>query len=83
MKRTIKIFFKDGTDATFKTEDTWLNDISKDIKDATDRGFAYLLRLKNKNNQDQILVLPTKNIKYIDILDDNNETEKYENESNW
>ena len=64
-------------------EDIWLPDISNDIKDATDRGFAYLLRLKNKNNQDQILVLPTKNIKYIDILDDNNETEEYENESNW
>lgn len=76
MKRTIKIFFKDGTDVTFETEDTWLNDISKDIKDATDRSFAYLLRLRNKNNQDQTLVLPTKNIKYIDILDDNNETEE-------
>ena len=46
MKRTVKIFFKDGTDATFKTEDTWLNDISKDIKDAKDRNLAYLLRLK-------------------------------------
>ena len=75
MKRTVKIFFKDGTDATFKTEDTWLNDISKDIKDAKDRNLAYLLRLKNKNNQFQTLVLPTENIKYIDILDEDNETE--------
>lgn len=75
MKRTVKIFFKDGTDATFKTEDTWLNDISKDIKDAKDRNLAYLLRLKNKNNQLQTLVLPTENIKYIDILDEDNETE--------
>lgn len=81
MKRTVKIFFKDGTDATFKTEDTWLNDISKDIKDAKDRNLAYLLRLKNKNNQFQTLVLPTENIKYIDILDDNNETEEHENET--
>lgn len=75
MKRTIKIFFKDGTDATFKTEDTWLNDISKDIKDAKDRNLAYLLRLKNKNNQLQTLVLPTENIKYIGIPDEDNETE--------
>ena len=58
-----------------KTEDTWLNDISKDIKDAKDRNLAYLLRLKNKNNQFQTLVLPTENIKYIDILDEDNETE--------
>ena len=82
MKRTIKIFFKDGTDATFKTEDTWLNDISKDIKDAMDRNFAYVLRSRGKNNQDRTLVLPTKNIKYIDILDDNNKTEEHENETN-
>lgn len=79
MKRTVKIFFKDGTDATFKTEDTWLNDISKDIKDAKDRNLAYVLKSRGKNNQYRTLVLPTKNIKYINILDDNNETEEDEN----
>ena len=82
MKKTVKILFKDGTDTTLEIEDIWLPDISNDIKDAMDRNFAYVLRLRGKNNQDQILVLPTKNIKYIDILDDNNETEEYENESN-
>ncbi len=80
MKRTIKIFFKDGTDITFEKEDIWLPDISNDIKDAMDRNFAYVLN--SKNNQDRTLVLPTKNIKYIDILDDNNKTEEHENEKN-
>lgn len=63
-------------------EDIWLPDISNDIKDAMDRNFAYVLRSRGKNNQDQTLVLPTKNIKYIDILDDNNKTEEHENETN-
>lgn len=76
MKRTIKIFFKDGTDITFESEDIWLPDISNDIKDAMDRNFAYVLKLRCKNNQGRTLVLPTKNIKYINILDDNNETEE-------
>ena len=80
MKRTIKIFFKDGTDITFEKEDIWLPDISNDIKDAMDRNFAYVLN--SKNNQDRTLVLPTKNIKYIDILDDNNKTEEHKNEKN-
>ena len=78
MKRTIKIFFKDGTDITFEIEDIWLPDISNDIKDAMDRNFAYIC----KNNQDRTLVLPTKNIKYIDILDGNNKTKEHENETN-
>ena len=82
MKRTIKIFFKDGTDITFEIEDIWLPDISNDIKDAMDRNFAYVLQSRGKNNQDRTLVLPTKNIKYIDILDDNNKTEKHKNEKN-
>ena len=81
MKRTIKIFFKDGTDITFEIEDIWLPDISNDIKDAMDRNFAYVLRSRGKNNQDRTLVLPTKNIKYIDILD-NNKTEEHENDWN-
>ena len=34
MKKTVKIFFKDGTDTTFESEDTWLPDFSNDIKDA-------------------------------------------------
>ena len=75
MKKTVKILFKDGTDTTLELEDIWLPDISNDIKDAMDRNFAYVLRLKNKNNQFQTLVLPTENIKYIDILDEDNETE--------
>lgn len=82
MKRTIKIFFKDGTDITFEIEDIWLPDISNDIKDAMDRNFAYVLRSRGKNNQDRTLVLPTKNIKYIDILDDNNKTKEHENDWN-
>ena len=82
MKKTIKIFFEDGTDITFEIEDIWLPDISNDIKDAMDRNFAYVLRSRDKNNQDRTLVLPTKNIKYIDILDDNNKTEEHENETN-
>ena len=82
MKRTIKIFFKDGTDTTLEIEDIWLPDISNDIKDAMDRNFAYVLRSRGKNNQDRTLVLPTKNIKYIDILDDNNKTEEHENDWN-
>lgn len=61
-------------------EDIWLPDISNDIKDAMDRNFAYVLRSRGKNNQDWTLVLPTKNIKYIDILDDNNKTEEHEND---
>mgnify|MGYP001623485709 FL=1 len=44
-----------------------------------DRNFAYVLRSRGKNNQDRTLVLPTKSIKYIDILD-NNKTEEHENE---
>ena len=44
--------------------------------------FAYVLRSRGKNNQDRTLVLPTKNIKYIDILDDNNKTKEHENETN-
>lgn len=79
MKRTIKIFFKDGTDITFESEDIWLPDISNDIKNAMDRNFAYVLKSRGKNNQDRTLVLPTKNIKYINILDDNNKTEEDEN----
>ena len=82
MKKTVKIFFKDGTDTTFESEDIWLPDISNDIKDAMDCNFAYVLNLRGKNNQDRTLVLPTKNIKYIDILDDNNKTEEHENEKN-
>lgn len=82
MKRTVKIFFKDGTDATFEKEDIWLPDIFNDIKDAMDRNFAYVLNSRGKNNQDRTLVLPTKNIKYIDILDDNNKTEEHKNETN-
>ena len=54
MKRTIKIFFKDGTDITFEIEDIWLPDISNDIKDAMDRNFAYVLNLRGKNNQDPL-----------------------------
>ena len=79
MKRTIKIFFKDGTDITFEIEDIWLPDISNNIKDAMDRNFAYVLRSSGKNNQDRTLVLPIKSIKYIDILN-NNKTEEHENE---
>ena len=82
MKKTVKILFKDGTDTTLEIEDIWLPDISNDIKDAMDRNFAYVLRSRDKNNQDRTLVLPTKNIKYIDILDDNNKTEEHENEKN-
>lgn len=82
MKKTVKIFFKDGTDTTFEIEDIWLPDISNDIKDTMDRNFAYVLKSRGKNNQDRTLVLPTKNIKYIDILDDNNKTEEHENETN-
>ncbi len=82
MKKTVKILFKDGTDTTLEIEDIWLPDISNDIKDAMDRNFAYVLRSRDKNNQDRTLVLPTKNIKYIDILDDNNKTEEHENETN-
>ena len=82
MKKTIKIFFEDGTDITFEIEDIWLLDISNYIKDAMDRNFAYVLRSRDKNNQDRTLVLPTKNIKYIDILDDINKTEEHENETN-
>ena len=81
MKKTVKILFKDGTDTTLEIEDIWLPDISNDIKDAMDRNFAYVLRSRCKNNQDRTLVLPTKNIKYIDILDDN-KTEEHENETN-
>ena len=82
MKKTVKILFKDGTDTTLEIEDIWLPDISNDIKDAMDRNFAYVLRSRDKNNQDRTLVLPTKNIKYIDILDDINKTEEHENETN-
>lgn len=82
MKKTVKILFKDGTDTTLEIEDIWLPDISNDIKDAMDHNFAYVLRSRGKNNQDRTLVLPTKNIKYIDILDDNNKTEEHENETN-
>ena len=81
MKKTVKILFKDGTDITLELEDIWLPDISNDIKDAMDRNFAYVLRSRDKNNQDRTLVLPTKNIKYIDILDDNNKTEEHEDEN--
>lgn len=81
MKKTVKILFKDGTDTTLEIEDIWLPDISNDIKDAMDRNFAYVLKSRGKNNQDRTFVLPTKNIKYIDILDDN-KTEEYENETN-
>ena len=81
MKKTVKILFKDGTDTTLEIEDIF-NDIFNDIKDAMDRNFAYVLRSRGKNNQDRTLVLPTKNIKYIDILDDNNKTEEHENEKN-
>lgn len=82
MKKTVKILFKDGTDTTLEIEDIWLPDIFNDIKDAMDRNFAYVLNSRGKNNQDRTLVLPTKNIKYIDILDDNNKTEEHKNEKN-
>lgn len=79
MKRTVKIFFKDNTDTTFEVEDQWLSDISDKIEKAMISKAPYILNnYDSKTNCSNTLILPIENIKYISILDDQNE-QKEEN----
>ena len=76
MKRTVKIFFKDGTDTIFKTEETWLSDIFDDIKQTIDLKCAYILQNNTDEGYQHTLILPSNNIKYIEVLDNRNNSEK-------
>ena len=76
MKRTVKIFFKDGTDTIFKTEETWLSDIFDDIKQAIDLKCAYILQDHADEGYQHTLILPSNNIKYIEVLDNRNNSEE-------
>jgi|GEM_PF-4380137 len=69
MKRTVKIYFKDGTDTIFKTEETWLSDIFDDIKQSIDLKCAYILQDYADEGYQHTLILPANNIKYIEVLD--------------
>ena len=81
MKRTVKIFFKDGTDTIFKTEETWLSDIFNDIKQSIDLKYAYILQDNTDEGYQHTLILPSNNIKYIEVLDNRNDPEEeYEND---
>lgn len=76
MKRTVKIFFKDGTDTIFKTEETWLSDIFDDIKQTIDLKCTYILQDYADDGYQHTLILPSNNIKYIEVLDNKNNPEK-------
>lgn len=81
MKRTVKIFFKDGTDTIFKTEEIWLSDIFDDIKKSIDLKCAYILQDHTDDGHQHTLILPSNNIKYIEVLDNrNNPEEEHKNE---
>lgn len=81
MKRTVKIFFKDGTDTIFKVEETWLSDIFDDIKQSIDLKCAYILQDYSDEGYQHTLILPSNNIKYIEVLDNRNDPEEeHENE---
>lgn len=81
MKRTVKIFFKDGTDTIFKTEETWLSDILDDIKQTIDLKCTYILQDHADEGYQHTLILPSNNIKYIEVLDNRSDSEEeHENE---
>lgn len=81
MKRTVKIFFKDGTDTIFKTEETWLSDIFDDIKQTIDLKCTYILQDHADDGYQHTLILPSNNIKYIEVLDNRSDPEEeHENE---
>ena len=81
MKRTVKIYFKDGTDTIFKTEETWLSDIFDDIKQSIDLKSTYILQDYAGEGYQHTLILPSNNIKYIEVLDNrSNPEEEHKNE---
>ena len=71
MKRTIKIFFKDNTNTVFQVEDEWLDEATNEIKEAMILKAPYILNQYDMYScHENTLIIPTENIKYIQILDD-------------
>lgn len=67
--RTVKIVFKDNTSTTFKDRDVWLNDIIDKIKHTMALKLPYILSSQDNDNGNNSLIIPTENIKYIQIID--------------
>ncbi|MCT3400943.1 hypothetical protein [Lactobacillus helveticus] len=72
--RTLKIVFKDNTSITFKDKAVWLSDVADGIKHAMALKLPYLLN--SQDNPDDILIIPTEEIKYIRIIDKPDKAEK-------
>lgn len=66
--RTVRIVFKDNTYTTFKDKEAWISDITAALK------LPYILN--PKDNYDDALIMPTENIKYIQIIDTPDEVKK-------
>lgn len=74
--RTVKIVFKDNTSTTFKDRDVWLNDIADEIKHAMALKLPYILNSQDNEDCNNALIIPTENIKYIQIIDTPNKLKK-------
>ena len=82
--RTVKIVFKDNTHTTYEIKDTWLgdNDIANDIKHTMALKLPYILNFNNVNDNDDTLIIPTENIKYIRIINKPDKVKKEHNNEN-